>query len=352
MIFDKLILSYILISFALIYIGINLLKKYNFYDKPNESSKDHLKPTITALGIPIVIAFMCCVAITYYQELTIFSNFKAQLNSSRLWFLFVSTAIIFLISIYDDKKSINPYIKLALQFTIIYLSLTTIQIDYQEIFISNYTYVPLKVITIIVVYLWIFYLNATNFIDGVDGNLILFILSNSFLFLFLSYYFNYNLISTFMIILIIINLIAFIFNRFPAKAFLGDCGSNFYGFLYGWLFIIFSIEGFFIEILILNYIYFGDILSTWLSMIKKKQNIFVSHNNFLFKTIYKNYNKKNNYYLSVIFLNLILFFAVLSIIKFDLTLINKLIILLVLYIPTPYIREYILKKTKNFYELD
>jgi len=352
MFFQNLIIFYIFLTIIIMFMGLYLLRKFNFFDKPNGLSKDHKKTTITALGIPIALSFTFCLLITYYQDLKLFTEFQSQLKIPRLWFLYVSLVIVFLISIYDDKKSINPYIKLVLQFTIVYLSLSAIQLDYQQEFSIHYAYIPLKVITIIVIYLWIFYLNATNFIDGVDGNLIIFVLSNSLFFLILNQYLNYDLINTGLIILIIISLVAFILNKFPAKAFLGDCGSNFYGFLYGWLFVIFSIEGFFVEILLLNYIYFGDILSTWFSMLRKKQNIFVSHNYFLFKTIYNNYDNKNNYYLTIIFANLIILLAVLFIIKIDLPLSYNLLLLLLVYIPTPLFRSLILKKIKNFYELN
>ena len=148
----------------------------------------------------------------------------------------MSVTLLTIISFLDDRKSIDPIIRLLSQLILVYLSITSLNL--------TQIYLPDKLVFLITVCIWIYLINITNFIDGSDG----FLISN-FLFyclnlIVLDFYFNFQIFSAEIAkICLPFTLIYLFFNNPKAKLFMGDAGSIFLGFLTGYFFLELIILG-------------------------------------------------------------------------------------------------------------
>ena len=209
----KLILLYALLLISTAFIS----KKMRFYDKPN-SRKIHTSKVFNTGGI--IIYFFYLSIINFFEF-----NYNIELIISIGFFICVAGFI-------DDRINLNPSIKIVL--IIIpsaYLIFNGINIDN----LGNYEYIGIVSlgkfqIPFLILALGLL-INATNYIDGVDGLLLTFFICC------LGYYIflieepkTINLIKL-LLIPVILNLIL---NMLPSKSqfkfFSGNIGSLFIGF--------------------------------------------------------------------------------------------------------------------------
>ena len=292
--------SYFLIFFLVNIYFLNYLKKKNIYDLPSEFKSHKVKtPKGSGVGVTLFIIFSL---ITY----NIFFDIEIEnFNIPRFYVLIIGIVILFIISIYDDYLGINPFIRLFIQLTICFLSLSSLPINLWGYMNSYITFSKLN--WLIIIYFWLFIVNLTNFFDGVDFLITIKIFFVSFAYLIIGINENDNLIFNISLILVLSSILLGYFNLYPAKFFFGDSGSIPIGFLLGWIFIYLFQKGFLIELLIINMVHFFDIIITEIKKLSKFQNIFIRHRDFIFQKIYdRSYNKKKFYY-KYLFIYLILF---------------------------------------------
>ena len=139
----------------------------------------------------------------------------------------------FLFGFYDDKKSLNPNLKLFLVFIIILLYtffdnsslLSDLKFSFTERTINlKYMSLPVTILC------YLLFINAFNMFDGINLQCGIYSLS-IILFLFL-----FEAFSNFLLFLLI-PLITFIILNFKNKCFLGDNGSMFLSFIFSVLMI-------------------------------------------------------------------------------------------------------------------
>lgn len=197
----------------------------NLVDKPN-ARKEHLKATPLMGGLSVFIGFfLLCL---YDVAISAGRYFDAPM----LGYL-TGSLIIMLIGLWDDKRPLNPYLKMIGQVAV---SLIFI--------ISNFSFAELNLmfgnayISIVLMVLWMAGLmNALNFLDNMDG-----VLSGMAGILGLGF-FAFSLTSTTQTnqeAMALIGLISLSFagsvfgflpyNFNPARMFLGDAGSMFIGY--------------------------------------------------------------------------------------------------------------------------
>jgi len=247
---------YFIFAFALGYFLFNLyLKKKIKKIKP--SKEDYYvgnKITPTGAGIIFLILFFIGTCNFY-----IFDNtFKNSLPNK--FYMFYLCAFLFsIISFRDDMKSIDPKIRLIIQFFLVYISTTNV--NFLEID------VPLKVGMLLVIITWIYIINITNFYDGLDG-----LLTSSSIFIFfgiiiINNFYGVKFFSFYLsIILLPILLVFMIFNKPIARLYMGDSGSIFLGYLIGFSVIELFINGFYF-LAISIYIY--PLLDCTITLLKK-----------------------------------------------------------------------------------
>ena len=186
-------------------------------------------------NMPLVGGLSMFLAITLISILSFFSSNSLFLLNKESIFLFIGTLIIFVIGLLDDRYNISVYYKLLAQ---IIASLIIISsIDYINTF--QWTFLFDSEYKVISYFISLFFIlaviNGINFIDGLDGLLIS--ISILFLLFYIVLFKNIGFqIPDLKFIFVILGILIafFIFNKYPAKVFLGDSGSL----LLGWFFSI------------------------------------------------------------------------------------------------------------------
>ena len=225
-----------IIFYFIIYKKNNLL--FSFFQKKKDDMKMHSKPVAQNGGLIIIFFFLANLII----NLTFFSEINNHFNITsinRHYILFLSLILLTIISILDYKFKIHPIVRLSVHFFICYISLTLVNFPIIPIDI-----LPLKLQFFIVCIFWVYVINATNFIDGIDGmlsiNLLNLILCIVLTFLLIGI--KHSKILYFALILLPLILSFLIFNFPKAKIFMGDTGSIPLGYLVGYLLIELLIE--------------------------------------------------------------------------------------------------------------
>jgi UDP-GlcNAc:undecaprenyl-phosphate GlcNAc-1-phosphate transferase len=209
----KFIIIYILISSVIIYLSIYL----RYFDKPNKRGF-HKVPTINTGGL---IIYLFILSVTSQGEF----NYNIELIISIGFFICITGFI-------DDRINLNPSSKIVLIIIpSIYLILNEISINDlgQYEYLGNLELGKFKIpFLLLAIGLLI---NATNYIDGIDGLLLTFFLSCLIYYIFLiDDIKTINLLKLF----VIAGFFNLILNLLPSKnkfkVFSGDSGSLFIGF--------------------------------------------------------------------------------------------------------------------------
>ena len=239
---------FLLISFFFTYFFLFFALKNNFFsvliDYPN-SRKKHLN-NIPAIGGLVIFSVLIC----FILSVNILGY--AIPHVSSFYFLFLSVSAFFLLGLIDDIYKLNVFLKLFFQILICLFSVLMIDFisEFKWPFLSllnlnDYSFIISLIFMLIVI-------NGINFLDGVDGLLCVVSIFMLLSFLLLN---EMNLIFFYMIL--IGSLLAFlIFNKPPAKVFLGDSGSLLIGSILVLLFFNYSYQNsinnnFFLPIIVL-----------------------------------------------------------------------------------------------------
>jgi UDP-GlcNAc:undecaprenyl-phosphate GlcNAc-1-phosphate transferase len=202
-------------SFLLLYKLIPVSVNLGFCDNPaGDALKIHKNPIPYTGGIGIYAAFLITVG-------GFFSIFRYQLTGEIMGIILCGGLIIGL-GLWDDKKNVNPKLRLVLQIAISGITVMTSLMFFKA---SVFVLLP-----VLIVYL-VGSINSVNLFDGLDGLAggavaislaglgYIFYLQNDFLYLSIS-------------LALLGALLAFlIFNFNPATVFLGDNGSTFLGYM-------------------------------------------------------------------------------------------------------------------------
>jgi UDP-N-acetylmuramyl pentapeptide phosphotransferase/UDP-N-acetylglucosamine-1-phosphate transferase len=228
--------SLLIISTILLYLII--YKKNNFlfslFKKKKSDMKMHSKTVAQNGGLVIILLFVIdlIINIIFFPEINKHFNI---LSINRFYIFFLSIILLTIISIIDYKLKIQPVIRLFFHFFVCYISLSLIEFPIIPINI-----LPLKLQLLIVCIFWVYVINTTNFIDGIDG-----MLSINLLNLMLCVIITLLLVDKkdseiFYFTLIILPLILsfLIFNLPKAKIFMGDTGSIPIGYIVGYVLIL------------------------------------------------------------------------------------------------------------------
>jgi len=142
------------------------------------------------------------------------------------YFLLYSMLILFIMGVVDDNKNIKAYKKFSLQSLIAFILVWKADIRIESFYgLFGLFELPLWISYFFSILVILFFINAYNLIDGLDGlstSTGIYILSIFFWIFFI----NNSLIESMISLSLIGALLAFlIFNKPPAKIFMGDSGS-------------------------------------------------------------------------------------------------------------------------------
>jgi len=232
-----LLFSSFAVSFVLTAVVRKLAIRKGFYSVPVED-RFHTKTVPLGGGIAIfltmttaIIAALACVKIylitgvpDFFGESAVIyaENFLSKTN--QLLIILSCVTVLFLLGLWDDKKHLDPFFKLAVQFIVALTAAGLGQVRV-ELFIES------KVITTLLSAFWIvLIINAFNFLDNMDG-LSAGIAVIASCILFIAAAFSGQVYVGALAILFVGALLGFlVFNFPPAKIFMGDAGSLVIGF--------------------------------------------------------------------------------------------------------------------------
>lgn len=253
-----------LIVFLLI-LSINSLAYllyYKIYNKKNfKQSKLIPNPSNIAGegGIVFVISFLF-----FYWLLSSSKILTNNINFDvvpRYYIFFISLISLSFLSYIDDKFELSKKIRFIFQIIFCYIGLTALNFPILE-------FIPLKLEFLIIIFMWVYIINTTNFIDGLNGvvasNGISFFLGS----LIIIYYLNINdyyfILINFISLILVISF--FLYNFPKPYIFFGDTGSISLGFIIGYvIFYFFSLDIFFPVI----FLYIYPILDVSFTLVHK-----------------------------------------------------------------------------------
>ena len=220
-----------LIAFVLSFLGVYFLKKYALRLKivaiPNERSL-HNKVTPRGGGVIIAIIFLAFILVFYITR---------QIMVAEFLVLFGGGLIMAVTGFLDDILELKASIRFIIQFFAVGWGLYWIGGIPSTVFFERLP-VLYAIANAVAVVALVWFINSFNFIDGIDG---LATSGATFFSLSIGGYFLWQGIEPYGSLLIVLaaSSLAFLcFNWPPAKMFLGDAGSNFFGYLFGAMVLI------------------------------------------------------------------------------------------------------------------
>lgn len=207
------ILSFIL-CFVFIPVAIKIARKFNIMDRPVTKLKKHISPVPYLGGAAIYFSF---VIIVIAAKLFLHQTIHGIIG------ILIGCTLMFVVGLIDDIKNLSPYIKLFFQlFAALILLKVNLHIKFMDENILNYILTIFWVIGITNAF------NIIDIMDGLSGGVAVISSIAFFIVAFLAGRVNDMIPAA----AISGALFAFlIFNKPPAKIFMGDAGSLFIGFL-------------------------------------------------------------------------------------------------------------------------
>jgi UDP-GlcNAc:undecaprenyl-phosphate GlcNAc-1-phosphate transferase len=217
------------LSFILTRTVRNIAVNRQWLAVPSSDRHIHNSPVPRLGGIAIYLAF----AISTSLLLLASKYFQLETGLSRrtIFYLLVAGTIVFALGLWDDIRSVPPYLKIAVEAlaaTLLYFH--DFRIAHIKLLIGEYDAgffaLPLTILWILLI------TNAFNLIDGLDG-----LAAGSALFSTVTVFviaINANLLVAVLTLTLAGAILGFLrFNFNPATIFLGDSGSLFIGFMLG-----------------------------------------------------------------------------------------------------------------------
>ena len=260
-------------------------------DHPNERSS-HTTPTprgggwaIMAVLVPGIIAtgFYCQLPVAY---------------------LGIIAAVLLLagISWMDDRKGVNPAIRLGLHIIAAFLGSLCFN-DNQSLFSG---YIPLWLDRAIMIIGWAWFMNLYNFMDGIDGitGAETISIATGVCLLLAATGMNAPALDTLTLILTGTSLGFLAYNWHPAKIFLGDIGSLPLGFLTGFCLLSIAVNGHLIPALIIPLYYLADSGITIIRRALRGEKVWQAHRQHFYQQAARGLGRHDKVVYTIIFANL------------------------------------------------
>jgi UDP-N-acetylmuramyl pentapeptide phosphotransferase/UDP-N-acetylglucosamine-1-phosphate transferase len=250
------LLSWIATGFALA-----LLRRKGIMDFPNKRSS-HSKPIPRGAGLAVIPVILLISTLLLHGEL-----------QGYHW-LFFATLFIGLISWLDDLNELSPIIRLASHFFAV--GCVFLLIPNSNLYFHGFF--PFWLDRVIAIFLWVWFINLFNFMDGIDGITAIEASSIGFGLFFLMVIGAVENTQGLLGLVIAAAALGFLYwNWHPARLFLGDVGSVPLGFLLGWLLLDTLASHLWPTAIILPLYYFADATITLLRRVIKGEKFWRAH---------------------------------------------------------------------------
>lgn len=178
------------------------------------------------------------------------------------------------VSLLDDFKGLPPALRLLVQFLAVGIAISALP---GRIFPD---FIPLGAEWALVALCWIWFINLTNFMDGIDGISAMQAVMVCAGIVLMHAFKPWDLPSSLAVQAAILAACAYgfyLFNKQPARIFMGDVGSISLGFLTGYLLLCLAAYGYILPALILPAYYVSDATCTLIKRLLKKEKVWQAH---------------------------------------------------------------------------
>jgi UDP-GlcNAc:undecaprenyl-phosphate/decaprenyl-phosphate GlcNAc-1-phosphate transferase len=212
--------TFILVCYSIRKI-IYISHKKHLFDEPSENRKIHLKSTPNLGGVAIFATMMLTIAL-----------FLPFGSIQRLNYLIAAAIILFVLGLIDDLVGINPTKKILAQLLVALLLTVLAGFRFTSFYgVLGVYEIPYAVSIAVSVLFILLLMNAFNLIDGINclaGSLGLFTCL-----VFAWCFWKLDATGFFLVAIAMCGCLAafLVYNRTPAKIFMGDTGSLFLGFI-------------------------------------------------------------------------------------------------------------------------
>jgi UDP-N-acetylmuramyl pentapeptide phosphotransferase/UDP-N-acetylglucosamine-1-phosphate transferase len=236
-------------------LALMLLTDLKVLDKPNERS-NHSLPVPRGGGIAMVISMLLFLA-----------------HSGVEWHILMAGLILAAVSFADDLKGMSVTLRLSAQLMAVGVALMVEPIHLFPPFVPHLLQVAFVGVA------WIWFINLTNFMDGIDGitSIETILVSVGICLVCKMTPHAPPLLAQQALIVAVAALGFYWFNGWPAKVFMGDVGSITLGFLMGFMLLRLAMAGEWISALILPAYHLSDATTTLVKRLLKGQKIWQAH---------------------------------------------------------------------------
>lgn len=273
---------------------IGLFKKRDILDRPNERSS-HTVPTPSGGGIAIMATLgVAWIVIAVDQE------------AAASYFIILGAAVVLAgLSFLDDLKDLRAGLRFAVQGGCVVLGVFLLPEEglvFQGIF-------PMIVDRALCLIGWLWFLNLYNFMDGIDG---ITAVETAFIALGIVILSHTGVTQSPMadafISIALCGAVGgfLIFNRAPAKIFMGDVGAIPIGFILGWFLLNYAANGQWVVALILPGYYLADATLTLLRRLRHGERIWQAHRSHFYQAAARGFGGHRPVVLWVVCINIFL----------------------------------------------
>ena len=220
----------LLLSFILTRYVRDLATARDWLAAPGQDRHLHIRPLPRLGGVAIFFAFLLSLAVALVVG-SLSPRFDFGATPRGLLSILLPGFLIFLLGVYDDIHPVKPYVKFVVQAIAgsILFAFGLRILDLPVLFLHNqfpwFLGLPLTILWVLAV------TNAFNLIDGLDG-----LAAGSALFstlvVFVVALISHSALVSLMTLALAGSILGFLrYNFNPATIFLGDCGSQFIGFM-------------------------------------------------------------------------------------------------------------------------
>lgn len=260
-----------------------LMIRINIVDKPNERSS-HIMPTPRSGGVAIVLSF------TLGAFIVLFLEPRFDLPLHQFFGVIVSAFFMAFVAFIDDIKGLRQVVKFLAQLTSVVVILVSGLYFKQLSFpFANPIILSPWVGMAITLGWFLFFMNAFNFMDGLNGLAGGSALIASVFMCILGYLSGFYVVYILSFILSFAILGFLIFNFPKGKIFLGDTGSQYVAFILAVIGVIASESSvdFVSEMSVpfLFFIFVFDVILTIVKRLLRHENIFQAHKSHLYQML-------------------------------------------------------------------
>jgi UDP-GlcNAc:undecaprenyl-phosphate/decaprenyl-phosphate GlcNAc-1-phosphate transferase len=264
------VLSFIMALF-LVQGFIKICHRYSIYDRPG-FHKRHKQPTPILGGTALIISFWLMVGILLFFDRSSFQEIKPSII-----YILAGSLIIYFVGLIDDLRPLSAWSKLIAE-TVAGLILFWGGLSIKLLSIPGGSSQDLGGLSAIITVFWVICLtNAINLIDGLDGLATGVSMIAAGTMVIIGTLFIIDSVMLLSLILMGTLLAFWIFNRFPAKIFLGDSGALLIGYFFAVISLIVPIKSFTTAALFLPLVVLGvpltEIVSSLLRRLAAGKNI-------------------------------------------------------------------------------